>query len=155
MLFSPSTMGFYHPDIHGDAVPADCVEISAELHAELIGGQSEGNVIGVRPDGMPCLVPPLPPTAEQVRDMVARAVDAQLDALAQSWRYRNYISARAYKDDPNPRFAAEAEALINYGSACWTILDDLEAAVLAGEATMPATVEEVLALLPPTPARPA
>lgn len=99
------------------------------------------------------LNPPLTP--QQVQSKVAIEVDRMLDTLAQSWRYRNYISARAYANDPNPRFAAEAEALINYGSACWTILDDLEADVLAGEATMPATVEEVLALLPPTPARPA
>lgn len=109
---------------------------------------------GVAPPVDHLLEPP-PPTPEQIQAAVALEVDRMLDTLAQSWRYRNYISARAYANDPNPRFAAEAEALINYGSECWTILDDLEAAVLAGEATMPATVEEVLALLPPTPARPA
>ena len=94
-------------------------------------------------------------TAEQFQKAAAAAVDRVLDTLAQSWRYRDYISARAYANDPNPRFAAEAAALITYGSACWTILDELEADVLAGDATMPATVEEVLALLPAAPARPA
>lgn len=89
-----------------------------------------------------------------IRDAVARAVDQKLDALARSWRYRDYISARSYRDDPNPRFAAEAAALITHGSACWTVLDDLESAVLAGTAQMPATVDDVLALLPPEPARP-
>lgn len=108
---------------------------------------------GVAPPADHLLEPP-PPTPEQIQAAVAAAVDRMLDTLAQSWRYRNYISARAYANDPNPRFAAEAEALINYGSACWTILDDLEADVLAGEATMPATVEEVLALLPTAPSRP-
>jgi len=89
-----------------------------------------------------------------IRDRVAAAVSAQLDALAQSWRYTSYVSARSYKDDPNPRFAAEAAALVAHGSACWTVLDELEAAVLAGTSQMPATVEAVLALLPPAPERP-
>lgn len=94
------------------------------------------------------------PTPADLQSDVAAAVSARLDALARSWRYTSYISARSYRDDPNPRFAAEAAALIAHGSACWTVLDDLEAAVLAGTAQMPATVDEVLALLPPEPARP-
>lgn len=100
------------------------------------------------------LVEPPPPTAQQIQIAVASAVDRMLDTLAQSWRYRDYISARSYRDDPNPRFAAEAAALIAHGSACWTVLDQLESAVLAGTAQMPGTVEEVLALLPDPPDRP-
>ena len=98
------------------------------------------------------LNPPLTP--RQVQSKVAIEVDRRLDAIAQSWRYRDYISARSYRDDPNPRFAAEAAALIAHGSACWTVLDQLESAVLAGTAQMPGTVEEVLALLPDPPDRP-
>ena len=94
------------------------------------------------------------PTPADMQAAVAAAMSAQLDALARSWRYSSYISARSYRDDPNPRFAAEAAALIAYGSACWTVLDELEAAVLAGTSQMPATVEAVLALLPPAPERP-
>jgi len=95
-----------------------------------------------------------PVTPEVFQRLVGAAVDDILDELAQSWRYRSYVSARAYANDPNPRFAAEAAALIAHGSACWTVLDDLEAAVVAGTAQMPDTVEDVLALLPPAPERP-
>jgi len=108
---------------------------------------------GVAPPADHLLAPP-PPTPEQIQAAVASAVDRMLDTLAQSWRYRNYIRARSYRDDPNPRFAAEAATLIAHGSACWTVLDDLESAVVAGTAQMPGTVDQVLALLPPPPARP-
>lgn len=93
-------------------------------------------------------------TPQEFSRRVAASVNSQLDELARSWRYRDYISARSYRDDPNPRFAAEASVLIAHGSACWTVLDDLEAAVVAGTAQMPDTVEDVLALLPPAPERP-
>lgn len=97
---------------------------------------------------------PPPPTPAQFQRTVGIAVDQMLDELAQSWRYRSYISARAYANDPNPRFAAEAAALIAHGSQCWTVLDELEAAVIAGTAQMPTTVADVLALLPAPPERP-
>ncbi len=45
MFFSASTGGFYSREIHGDNMPADVVEITAEQHAELIEGQSLGLTI--------------------------------------------------------------------------------------------------------------
>lgn len=94
------------------------------------------------------------PTAEQFQKMVASAVNAKLDALSKAWRYTNYISARSYIGDTNPKYDQEARAIANYGSACFQVLDELEADVLAGTATMPTSVEDVLALLPPEPSRP-
>lgn len=149
--FSPSTAGFYLDDVHGDQIPGDAVLVSNEQRAAILSAQAAGQIIGL--DLQP--QDPSPPSPEEVRDQVARAVDAKLDALARSWRYRDYISARSYRDDPNPRFAAEAAVLIAHGSACWTVLDNLEASVLAGTTQMPATVGEVLALLPAEPTRPA
>lgn len=137
-------------DVHGDQIPDDAIEVTDEQRKSIFDAQSAGMIVG---PGLAITAPP-PPSPEQVRDMVAGRVDALLDALARSWRYRDYISARSYRDDPNPRFAAEAAALIAHGSACWTVLDELESAVLAGTAQMPATVEAVLALLPDPPDRP-
>lgn len=109
--------------------------------------------IGVSPPQVYLVVPP-PPTPEEFRRTVAQAVNAKLDILARSWRYTNYISARSYLGDSSPKYAAEALAIANYGSACFQVLDELEAGVLEGTVTMPTTVEAVLALLPPEPARP-
>jgi hypothetical protein len=60
MFASKSTRGFYDASIHA-SMPDDVVEISAENHAELLAGQSEGKVITWGDDGYPVLVdPPLP-----------------------------------------------------------------------------------------------
>lgn len=106
----------------------------------------------VVPDG--ATTTPPPPTPIQFTALVGRAVDRKLDELARAWRYRDYVSARSYKDDPNPKYAAEAAALIAYGSQCFTALDALEASIAAGETPMPSSLEEVLSGLGPEPTRP-
>ena len=45
MLYSKLTNGFYTREIHGDDVPDDAVEITAEQHAALLTGQSAGQLI--------------------------------------------------------------------------------------------------------------
>lgn len=117
------------------------------------GSQHTISSVGVAPPEGFLSAPP-PPTPEKFQGLVARAVNAKLDELARSWRYTNYISARSYIGDTHPKYAAEAAAIANYGSACFQVLDELEAGVLEGTVTMPTTVEAVLALLPPEPARP-
>lgn len=63
IYFSKSTLGFYLDQVHGEKTPGDAVEISAELHQELLNGQAEGRVISADDGGAPVLVdqglPPL------------------------------------------------------------------------------------------------
>jgi hypothetical protein len=63
MFYSAHAAGFFHPVFHGDNIPADAVEITDELHAELLLGQSQGKLILADEDGYPQLqdapVPPL------------------------------------------------------------------------------------------------
>lgn len=117
------------------------------------GSQHTITAMGVEPPEGYLTVPP-PPTPEQMQAIIGDAVMAKLNTLANSWRYTDYISARSYIGDTHPKYAAEAAAIANYGSACFQVLDELEADVLEGTVTMPTTVEAVLALLPPEPARP-
>jgi hypothetical protein len=63
MFASKSTRGFYGASIHA-SMPDDVVEISAEDHAALLTGQSEGKVIAWGDDGYPVLVDPPPPSLE-------------------------------------------------------------------------------------------
>lgn len=44
-FYSPSTGGFYDEAIHGDAIPADAVKITAKRHAALLAAQAEGATI--------------------------------------------------------------------------------------------------------------
>lgn len=117
------------------------------------GSEHRIDEVGVAPPAGHLTEAP-PPSAQDFQLMVAAAVNAKLNALAKAWRYTNYISARSYIGDTHPKYDLEARAIANYGSTCFQVLDELEAAVLAGTVTMPTTVEAVLALLPPEPARP-
>lgn len=56
MLYSRSTNGFYTPEIHGDSIPSDVVEITDEKYAELLAGNASGKNISADSDGNPILV---------------------------------------------------------------------------------------------------
>ena len=45
IFFSPGACAFFTPALHGDAVPADAVAITADAHRALIEGQSQGRAI--------------------------------------------------------------------------------------------------------------
>jgi hypothetical protein len=71
MFASKFTRGFYDPAIH-DSMPADVVEISSALHAELMAGQSEGKVIAWGDDGYPIIIDP-PPASDEALAAIERA----------------------------------------------------------------------------------
>jgi hypothetical protein len=82
MYFSKTTNGFYDKEIHGDRIPGDAVEISAEYHLELIEGQSTGMVIYADEKGFPRLQAPSDLTESEVakfRNKQARAYLAETD----------------------------------------------------------------------------
>lgn len=61
IYYAKSTGGFYVREIHGDAIPADAIEITDAEHAALLEGQSQGKIIAADANGYPILVdPPLP-----------------------------------------------------------------------------------------------
>lgn len=60
MYFSSSTNGFYVPEIHGENIPSDAVEITEQQHSALMAAQSEGKQIAPDNDGKPVAVEPIP-----------------------------------------------------------------------------------------------
>lgn len=93
MLYSPSTGGFYRRDIHGDRVPADVVEISAERHGELVDARSEGAAIETGEDGLPIIRWPAPPSLEEHRERAIAAAKNEahrrITAAVPMWRQSN------------------------------------------------------------------
>jgi hypothetical protein len=72
-LFSPSTRGFYLPELHGDAIPEDAVEISAAAHAALLEAQASGQVIEPGEGGVPVAqAAPAPPAIRRIRSLAFR-----------------------------------------------------------------------------------
>lgn len=65
MFYSAKTCGFYDPQIHGDNMPADVVEITKVEYVAILELQSQGKVITSDDQGRPIVVDPavLPPPA--------------------------------------------------------------------------------------------
>lgn len=147
MFYSPSKNGFYTPEIHGDAIPADAVEITREHYEALIDGQSQGKRIVADANGHPILQDPPPPTAEQIVAQYTAAVQKRLDDFARTRNYDNILSACTYATSTVPKFAAEGQYCVEARDATWVKCYEVLAAVEAGSRPMP-TLEELLTELP-------
>lgn len=74
MYYSKNTGGFYDTEIHGANMPDDVVEISADEHAMLLRGQSNGQIIAANGNGFPTLADmPEPTTGELLAQCKTRA----------------------------------------------------------------------------------
>lgn len=147
MFYSKSTGGFYTREIHGDNIPADAVEITAEQHSELIEGQSQDKRIVAYENGFPVLVDPPPPTPEQIVAQYTAAVQKHLDDFARTLGYDGIMSACTYATSTVPKFKAEGQYAVEARDATWVKCYEVLAAVEAGSRPMP-TLEELLTELP-------
>lgn len=80
MFYSKSTHGFYTPEIHGDKIPTDAVEITDSHYEALLAGQSNDKVISADADGNPILIDPPAQTAEQLAVFARQKRDGLLAA---------------------------------------------------------------------------
>lgn len=67
MLYSPSTGGFYLPEIHRIDIPEDTVNITVEDYRLLLKGQEQGKQITPDISGYPTLIDP--PAAESAKSV--------------------------------------------------------------------------------------
>ena len=83
MLYSPTARGFYHPEIHGAAIPPDAVQVTDAEYLALIAGQAAGQIITTGEDGRPALAdPPEPTEAEALAAWREVAVVSRFQARA-------------------------------------------------------------------------
>lgn len=90
MFYSKSTGGFYDRKIHGDNIPVDVVEITTDVHAALMSGQTAGKCIIADASGNPVLSDPAVPTDEEL----AAASRTQRDALLTAC---DWVVVKAYE----------------------------------------------------------
>lgn len=122
MFYAKSTHSFYDAVIHGDNIPADAVEITAEVHAELLAAQSRGRIIVSDEYGYPEAIDPPGPTYEQIVVGLTAAIQAHLDATARQFGYDDIKSAVTYADEPAvPKFQQEGQALRAWRSLVWEV----------------------------------
>lgn len=58
VYWSPSTGGFYVKSIHTNTLPEDVVDISKELHLQLLDMNRQGYIITIGDDGLPIATKP-------------------------------------------------------------------------------------------------
>lgn len=148
MFYAKLTNGFYDAEIHGDAIPADAVAITADEHAALLTGQSSGLRIVGDDAGRPVLSAPIPPSAKQIKEALLAAVQAHLDAAAAAAGYDNIFTACTYADEAAvPKFRAEGRALRAWRSSVWSACHGIMDEVKAGTRQAP-TASELIGALP-------
>lgn len=146
MFYSAQTGGFYTREIHGDNIPEDAVEISAEEHVALIEGQSQGKRIVADENGCPVLADPLPPTQEEIIKQYEAALDAHMDSVAKANRYDNrftFALRAGYEGPYKAEGVAFAQWMDERNVQAFALLND----VLAGKADLP-TIDEFISGLP-------
>jgi hypothetical protein len=84
--------------------------------------------------------------APTVESLVAH-IQFFMDRCAREHGYDDLKTAITYRGDPNPKFAAEAEAFFVWRSTIWTLAYARLAQVAAGEATLP-NLQEAINMLP-------
>ena len=147
MLYSAGTGGFYDRSIHVD-IPTDAVEIHPAQHAALLAAQADGKRIVPDVNGHPVAQDQPAPTADHIRTARVAAVQAHLDATANTRGYDTIYTAVTYADEPAvPRFQAEGRAFRAWRSLVWAHCHQVLADVQAQTRTIP-TEAELLAELP-------
>lgn len=86
--------------------------------------------------------------AQAFQAAVVTATQAWLDTFANTRNYDGILSACTYASSAVPKFQSEGQYCVNARDSTWATLYTLMGEVQAGTRPMPATVEEVIALLP-------
>jgi len=93
-------------------------------------------------------------TAAQQQATYSAAGQALLDSTAQAWNYNDMATAATYLQSTIAQFKSEATTLCAWRDNFWYQAGLLEAQIIAGTATLPATTADFLALMPAAPVRP-
>ena len=148
MYYAKSTGGFYADAMHGETMPVDVVEISADTHQLLMDGQERGKRIIADDAGHPMLVDQERPTPEQSQRSLMAAVQQHLDAEARALGYDDIKTAVTYADEPAVlAFQMQGIALRAWRSKVWEACISQLAAMSAGVAAPP-TAAQLIASLP-------
>lgn len=134
-----------------DSVVVNIIEASAPLPDCVMIEAADAQIGGTWTDQV--FVPP--PTPEPSRQQIEAAIQANLDAYAQSWGYNDIAGACTYVGDACAKFNAEALVLRAWRSETWQAVEQIDAQIAAGAIAYPATVQSALSMLPKRPVRPA
>lgn len=105
--------------------------------------------LGEIPEGYSLERPyPPPPTIEEQKKIYENAVQAHLDAIAQTRGYDNTYTCLSYLNSTDETWKRESNAFNAWRDSVWRKAHEILNAFMAGEIKQP-TVEEVISQLPP------
>lgn len=96
------------------------------------------------------IVPPAPPSVEELRAAFLSVVQQHIDSVASARGYDNGVSCASYFNDPHPPFNADAQAFVPWRSSVWLYCYAEWAKVEVGERTI-ISAEEFVNELPAAP----
>lgn len=111
MKYSKSTRGFYEPEIHGNNIPDDAVEITADRYAMLLEAQSAGKVITDDVDGYPVAIDPPPLSLDNCKATKNSSLSVEC-TLAISHGISSAVLGTAHTYPTKPQDQANLAALV-------------------------------------------
>lgn len=111
MFYSKETGGFYDRAIHGDNIPSDAQEITADEHSALIEGQSQGKRILADDNGRPYLADPAPPSDAEL--LAQRQSEARQYLNSTDWYFARLAETGQAVPDEVLTKRAEARVVMN------------------------------------------
>lgn len=148
MHYSRTAGGFYTAEIHGTNIPADAVEISAELYQALLAGQASGLRIIADELGFPVLAPAPGPSVEALQEQFTAAIQERLDMFARTRNYDGILSACTYATSSVPKFSAEGQMAVLLRDQTWAAAYTILEEVQEGRRAMPESLADIEADLP-------
>ena len=124
MHYSPSHNSFYLPEIHGDNIPTDAVEITEAEHAALLEGQAQGKRIVADENGYPVLQDPPALTLDEAKQVKLAEINAVCDAEIGAIK-ATYPDTEVMSWDKQER---EARALVLDATADTPLIDAIASA---------------------------
>ncbi|VXD04281.1 hypothetical protein [Pseudomonas sp. 9Ag] len=148
MYYSKTTGCTYLPAIHGAAMPADAVPISAERYDTVIANPADGKVRSHDADGQPILIDPpvYDPAPEDIERALTVALNKYLDTVAGQRRYDSRFTCSLRAGFPGP-FQEEGRVFAAWMDACNMAAYQLMAEVKADGRAVP-TEAELIAAMP-------
>lgn len=104
---------FYSPDLHGDKIPLEAIEITDGQWTELIDNTGrrkwvDGQIITVEPSTAP-------PTITDYENAIQNLVDG----TARDRQFRDGVTLASYIGSTIPKWAAEAQAFVEWRDTVW------------------------------------
>ena len=128
---------FYAPEIHGNNIPSEAVEITDEQWREFIANPGIRKLV----DGEVVVVDPIAAPAT-ITDY-ENAIQNLVDSTARERQFRDAVTLASYIGSTKPKWAAEAQAFVAWRDNVWRYSYGELTKFQAGQRPQP-TVEKFL-----------